>query len=78
MWVNKPYSERLLESLDGVRKSPSELRVLLVAHDHTEAVRSGSYLVHQPRFGTDKSTFSSPVWLCGKKGLVAKQATWEA
>lgn len=33
---------------DGARKSHNELRVLLIACDHTEAVRSGLSLVGQP------------------------------
>ena len=45
----------------------NELRVLLIACDHTEAVGSGLSLVDQPQFGIDKSTFSLPVWLCGKR-----------
>lgn len=73
--VNKPFSVQ--RGTDGVRKRPDELGVLLVVRDHTEAAGSGSSLVGQLRFGTDKRTFSSPVW-CGKKGLVAKQAAWEA
>lgn len=52
----------LQRATGGVRKSPNELSVLLFACDHAEAVGSGSSLVGQPRFGTGKSTSSSPVW----------------